>query len=217
MLDLLKRFLVRTEFSSYEDFFRGFGIRVPEEGFNFGYDVVDARAADEPGRMALLWCNDHGEERRLSFADMKAGSDRAAQVFAAHGIRKGDAVMLLSKGHHQFWPCLVALHRLGALAVPASHMLKKKDLLYRFNVTAAKMVICADETSLLNEVDAAAREYPGLVRVILGSRRSGWYAFDEEIGKWPADFPRPQGTDATHPHSMQALGGRPARFLALII
>ena len=195
-MSLTARFCPRTEFNSYEDFYRNFTINIPAN-FNFAYDVVDVYAAKEPDRRALVWCDDHGREEIYDFARMRAVSCQAARFFHSLGIRKGDVVMLLSKGNHQFWPCLVALHRLGAIAVPASHMLKKKDLLYRFNVTAAKMVVCADEAPLLNEVDAAAREYPGVVRAVLGSRRGGWYDFDEEIAKQPASFPRPRGGDAT--------------------
>ena len=203
MLDLLKRFLVRTEFSSYEDFFRGFGIRVPEEGFNFGYDVVDARAADEPDRMALLWCNDHGEEQRLSFADMKAGSDRAAQVFAAHGIGKGDAVMLTLKNRYEFWFCIVALHKLGAIVVPATHMLTEHDLEYRFTKAHVKMIVCAPDDGLCGYVDQACAAMGAAAPLrarVAAAPREGWIDFSAEWKAADGQWTRPAWTVGADVH-----------------
>ena len=196
-MSLLKDYCPRIDFASYEDFFANFRLNIPEN-FNFAYDVVDKYAATEPARRALVWCNDFGKEKIYDFAEMSQASCQAANFFKSLGIKKGDFVILLSKGHHQFWPCVLALHRIGAIAVPGTHMLKKKDLLYRFSVTEAKMIICADERCLLDEVDAAVQSWPGVIRVALGSSRSGWYDYDLETAKFPREFPRPQGPDATH-------------------
>jgi acetyl-CoA synthetase len=125
-MSMLKQFVNRTEFASYEDFRDHLEIRVPEN-FNFAYDVVDAYAAREPARRAMVWCNDEGAEKIVTFADLKAGSDCAAQVFAKLGIRKGDAVLMIMKGRLEFWHALLGLHKLGAIGVPATHMLTEHD------------------------------------------------------------------------------------------
>ena len=118
-MSMLERFVNRTAFASYEDFRDHLEIRVPEN-FNFAYDVVDVYAQAEPARRAMVWCNDEGAEKIVTFADLKAGSDRAAQVFQQHGIRKGDAVLLILKGRLEFWHCLMGLHKLGAVGVARS-------------------------------------------------------------------------------------------------
>jgi len=138
-MSLLNQFVNRTEFSSYEDFRDHLEIRVPAR-FNFAYDVVDAYARTEPERRAIVWCNDEGEERTETFADLKAASDRAAQVFWQHGIRKGDRVLLILKCRLEFWHCLLGLHKLGAVAVPATHMLTEHDLAYRFERAGIRLV-----------------------------------------------------------------------------
>ena len=212
---MLKRYLTKTEFGSYEDFAANFGIRAPEGGFNFGYDVVDARAAEEPDRMALLWCNDHGEEKRLTFADMKEGSDRAAQVFAQNGIGKGDTVMLTLKNRYEFWFCIVGLHKLGAVAVPATHMLTEHDLEYRFGKAHVKMIVCAADEGLCGYVEKAcaamgaaapkrAKWGDGVWQSMKGhpaAKRAGARtakAHLEASGRrWNMDSPKKQGPTAT--------------------
>ena len=194
-MNLLKKFLPRTEFGNYADFYENFKL-LPTPGFNFAYDVVDARAAAEPDRMALLWCNDHGEERRLTFADMKDGSDRAAHVFSAHGIRKGDAVMLTLKNRYEFWFCIVALHKIGAVVVPATHMLTEHDLEYRFSKAHVKMIVCAPDDGLCAYAEKAAAAMgpaaPALARV--ASPRPGWIDFSAEWAAADAPWVRPSDT-----------------------
>ena len=126
MSRLFEQYLVKSEFSSMEDFQEHFQLVVPEN-FNFGYDVVDALAARKPDKLAMIWTNVAGAERRFTFADIKRESDRAAAFFAQQGVAKGDSVMLILKRHAEFWFSIVALHKLGAVAIPATHLLTTKD------------------------------------------------------------------------------------------
>ena len=125
MVDLRK-----TTFTSVDDYQKNLEFIVPEN-FNFAYDVVDAWAEEEPDKLALLWTNDEGEEIRLTFADLKQRSDQAAVYLQQLGIGHGDMVMLILKRRLEWWISMLALHKLGAVAIPATHMLTKKDIIYR--------------------------------------------------------------------------------------
>ena len=129
---MVERFLAKTNFASQEDFIKNLKINVPEN-FNFGYDVVDAWAAEQPDKNALLWTNDRGESRQFSFADMKRYTDMTASYFQSLGIGRGDMVMLILKRRYEFWYSTIALHKLGATVIPATHLLTKKDIVYRCN------------------------------------------------------------------------------------
>ncbi|MBR2105720.1 MAG: AMP-binding protein, partial [Treponema sp.] len=115
---MLEQFLEKTEFENYDDFFKNFKIKVPEN-FNFGYDVVDALAAKTPNANALVWCNDNDEEKTFSFAEIKERSDKAAAYFKKIGIKKGDFVMLILQRRYEFWISIIALHKIGAAVIPA--------------------------------------------------------------------------------------------------
>jgi len=110
---MLDSYLPRTQFESYEDFVENFSISVPES-FNFSYDVADEIARNEPGRVALIWCDDRGNEAIFTFGQLKKFSDKAAAFFQSVGIGKGDPVMLILKRRYEFWFCLLGLHKLGA-------------------------------------------------------------------------------------------------------
>ena len=122
---LLRRFCPRLEFDSYEDFKENFKINVPDD-FNFGYDCVDAWAETEPGKRALVWCNDRGEERVFTFNDIKAASNRICNYLTSLGISKGDKVMLIMKRRYEYWMTVTALHKIGAVGIPASFQLTEK-------------------------------------------------------------------------------------------
>ena len=124
---MVERFLSQTSFTSQEDFIKNFKINVPEN-FNFGYDVVDAWAAEQPDKPALLWTNDKGEHHQFTFADMKRYTDMTASYFQSLGIGHGDMVMLILKRRFEFWFSIIALHKLGAVVIPATHLLTKKDI-----------------------------------------------------------------------------------------
>ncbi|HEY6000457.1 MAG TPA: AMP-binding protein [bacterium] len=177
-MEILSRFLPRAEFSSYDDFFSNFRVEVPA-GFNFAFDVVDERAARTPQAPALVWCDPDGREAAFTFADVKAWSDRAANVFAAAGVKKGDAVMLVLKRRYEYWFALLGLHKLGAVAIPATHLLREKDIVYRVRAAKIGAIVSVGEPGLLAHVDAAAAQCPEL-RVkahVGGGARPGWLDF----------------------------------------
>ena len=197
-MSMLKQFVNRTEFSSYEDFRDHLEIRVPEN-FNFAYDVVDATAAAEPARRAMVWCNDAGEGRDVTFAELKAGSDRAAQLFRKHGVRKGDTVLLILKGRLEFWHALLGLHKLGAIGVPATHMLTEHDLAYRFERASIRMVVTVPDEALEEAIDRAAAKTAGapVAKVKLSGARAGWLDFAAEMQAADGRWTRPTGAEAT--------------------
>lgn len=201
MSSLLHRFVSRVDFQSYEDFKENFRIIVPES-FNFAYDVVDVYAQQDPQKRALVWCNDHGEEKVITFGEMKLLSDKAANLFKAYGIHKGDTVMLTLKSRWEFWVCMVGLNKIGAISIPSTHMLKSKDFVYRIKKADLKMIVCIAENGVPDEIDAAQRELGGvpLVKALVGSRslvRDGWINFDAELEEASPEFVRPSGEEAT--------------------
>ncbi|MDR2185975.1 MAG: AMP-binding protein [Treponema sp.] len=154
MDDLLKRFLPREEFHSYEDFYANFAINVPDD-FNFAYDVADELARIRGDRKALVWCDEQGAGAVFTFADVKRRSDQAANVLKAAGIGKGDRVMLILKRRYEYWFILLALHKLGAAAIPATHLLTAKDIIYRSEAADIAGIICVDDPDLMCRVDEA--------------------------------------------------------------
>jgi acetyl-CoA synthetase len=193
---LLDRYLAQTEFSSYQDFRDHFEIRVPP-AFNFAYDVVDEYARIEPDKMALVWCDDRGHAANFTFRQMKEASDRTANLFRALGVGKGDPVMLILKRRYEFWFCLLALHKLGAVAIPATHQLTAKDLVYRNNAADIKVVVATADPEVLGHVDTAQGQSPSLkVKVAVGGPRPGWIDFDRVFSQTSADFVPPTGDAA---------------------
>ena len=156
---MVEKFLSRTVFTSQEDYIRNFRIRVPAD-FNFAYDVVDAYAAEEPDKKALLWTEDRGGEIQFTFADMKRETDRTASYFQSLGIGRGDMVMLILKRRYEFWFSILALHKLGAVAIPATHLLTRKDVVYRCNMAGIKAIVAAGEPVITGHIAAAMPESP---------------------------------------------------------
>lgn len=197
-MSLLDRFLYKTEFESYEDLKENYRVKLPES-FNFAFDVVDVIAKETPDKIALVWCDDNGNEKIINFAEMKLMSDRAANFFKNHKIRKGDAVMLTLKSRYEFWYCLLGLHRIGAIAVPATHMLTTKDLVYRINLADIKMVVAVDEKSLINAIDEAQKECGDRLKMkaVVNGSYDGWINFDRELDHAGDVFERPTGEEAT--------------------
>ena len=162
---MLDRFLDKTEFESYEDFMENFHVNVPEN-FNFAYDVVDTWAEREPDKPALLWTNDKGEKIQFSFADIKRESDKTASFFQSLGIGKGDMVMLILKRHYQFWFSIIALHKLGATVIPATHLLTKKDIIYRCRMAGIKAIVASGDPVVTSHINDALPECPSLHALI---------------------------------------------------
>lgn len=189
---MLERFLTRTSFSSQEEFRKDFHIRVPEN-FNFAYDVVDAYAAEQPGRKALLWTDDHGAEIQFTFGDLKRETDRTASYFQSLGIGRGDVVMLVLKRRYEFWFSILALHKLGAVVVPATHLLTRKDVVYRCNMAGIKAIVAAGERVITDHIAAAMPESPTtkLLLSVGPEVPEGFLDFHEGIAH-AAPFVRPQ-------------------------
>ena len=162
---MVERFITQTSFTSQEDFIKHFHVRVPEN-FNFGYDVVDAWAAEQPDKNALLWTNDRGEHHQYTYAELKEKTDRTASYFQSLGIGHGDMVMLILKRHYEFWYAIIALHKLGAVAIPATHLLTKKDIVYRCNAASIKMIVAAGDDVVLQHIIAAMPESPTVERLV---------------------------------------------------
>ncbi|MDR2485930.1 MAG: AMP-binding protein [Treponema sp.] len=151
---MLEQYVSSHEFDSYTDFYNTFSITVPDN-FNFAYDVIDELAAERPQDRALLWCDEGGAEAEFTYRDMKRLSDQAANVLAAAGIRKGDPVMLILKRRWEYWPVLLGLHKIGAMAIPATHLLTAKDIIYRCNAADIAGIISVDDEQLMLRVDEA--------------------------------------------------------------
>ena len=160
-----------TDCGSYEEMQQRLKLRIPEK-FNFAFDIVDEYARLCPEKRALVWCNDKGEEKQFSFGEISRLSKKLAASLYKMGIRKGDFVMLIMKRRAEYWITYPALHRLGAVAIPATHMLTKKDVVYRNNAAGVKMIIAAQDENILEHVDAAMADSPTLEhRVLLGGAR----------------------------------------------
>ena len=192
---MIKRFLRQTVFTSQEDYIKNLHINVPEN-FNFAYDVVDVYAQEQPDKKALLWTNDHGEERQFTFADMKRETDRTASFFQSLGIGKGDPVMLILKRRYEFWFSIMALHKLGAVVIPATHLLTKKDIIYRCNAAGIKAIVAAGESVITDHIIAAMPECPTVNALVsVGPEYpEGFRNFQQGIEE-AAEFVRPENVN----------------------
>lgn len=186
-----------TGFSSYEDFVKNFKINAPDD-FNFAYDVMDVLAEEKPEKLALLWTNLEGDVRRFTFADLKRLTDKAANFFYSQGIRKGDMVMLILKRHYEFWISILALHKIGAVVIPATHLLMKKDIVYRNNAAQVKAIVCTDKSEVIDHIDESEPESPSLkCKIVVGKDRPGWVNFTTGVEAASEDWERPAGEEAT--------------------
>lgn len=188
---MVERFLEQTSFTSQEDFKEHLKIKVPKD-FNFSYDVLDAWAAEAPQKNALLWTNDKGEHHQYSFAEMKKYTDMTASYFLQLGIGHGDMVMLILKRRVEFWFSIIALHKIGAVCIPATHLLTKKDIVYRCNAASIKMIVCAGEEVITTHITNALPESPTVEKVVSVGPYipEGFLDFHEGINQAPT-FIRP--------------------------
>ncbi len=194
---LLKKFLPRIEFDTYEDFKKNFKINVPED-FNFGYDVVDAWASAEPEKRALVWCDEDDNEKIFTFADISRLSNQAANYFKSLGVKKGMVVMLILRRRWEYWVCATALHKIGAILIPATLQLTTKDIVYRGNSAKVHAIICVNDPFVIRQVEDAQPQIPTLKhKILVAEKREGWHFFNEEIERFPSTFPRPTGEEAT--------------------
>jgi acetyl-CoA synthetase len=190
---------IKTDYKSYEDYYENYKINVPEN-FNFAFDVVEKIAKETPSKTALVWCNEEGKSATFTFAQINDYANKTANFFKSIGIKKGDAVMLILKRHYEFWFCLNALHKIGAIGIPATHLLSTKDIVYRNNAADVKMIICVDDENIIKRVDEAAPKSPTLKYKVVVSKNTinnNWLSYYREIEKQSKDFPRPTGAEAT--------------------
>ena len=190
-MTLYQRFLRKPEFGSYEDFLHNFRINVPEN-FNFAYDVLDVIAEEEPDKRALQWAHMDGRERAFTFAEIARLSKQAANLFVRLGVQKGDKVMLVLRRHYTFWIAIMALCRIGAVAVPATHLLTKKDIVYRANCAGIKMVVTSAEGCFAASCEEAMPDCPTVEKLlIVDGEREGWLDFEALLAEESDEFPRP--------------------------
>lgn len=172
----------------------GYTLKYPDT-FNFAYDVVDVIAAVEPERKALVWCNPKGEEHIFTYGDLKKYSDKTANMLRSKGIKKGDMVMVILKRHYQFWFLILALHKLGAVIIPATFLLTKHDVEYRVNAAGVKAVICTGEGDVAAHVDQALPACPGVeLRIMVNGQRDGWDDFMADMAAASDHFERVETT-----------------------
>jgi acetyl-CoA synthetase len=190
-MSLLNRYCPQIDFESTEDFLKNFRLNLPDD-FNFSHDVVDWYADNDPERLALVWVNDSGDEMILNFGELRRRADQTANFFRSRGIKKGDSVMLCLKGRWQFWTCLVALHKLGAIGVPATHMLQTSNIVYRLQKLRFKMILAAREATLMANIKAAVEETGQDISVCsVDGPVEGWEDFNALVAAMPAGFARP--------------------------
>ena len=162
---MIERFLKQTKFTSVEDYNKNLEFIIPEN-FNFAYDVMDAWAEEAPEKLALLWTNDQGEEIRTTYGELKEQSDQAASYLQSLGIGKNDPVMLILKRRYEWWVVMLALCKIGAIVIPATHMLTKKDIIYRNSRASVKAIICVDDAYVVSQIQAAMSESPTVKQYI---------------------------------------------------
>ena len=188
---MVERFLKQTHFESVEDYNEHLEFIIPEH-FNFAYDVMDEWAKEAPEKLALLWTNDQGVEIRATFAQLKEQSDQAASYLQTLGIGKGDPVMLILKRRYEWWIVMLALHKLGAVVIPATHMLTKHDIVYRNTRASVKAIICVDDAYVTSQIELAKSESPSVEQYIAIGENvpEGFRDYLKEIGTAP-QFTKP--------------------------
>lgn len=164
--------------------------------FNFAFDIVDKLGETHPDKLAMLHVSKDHKERRFTFGDMKKYSAMTANYFKALGIKKGDKVMLVLKRHYQFWFAINALHKIGAVVIPATNLLVQHDFDYRFNAAHVKAVVCTTDGDTAHQIDLAQPASKSLeLKIAVGGKREGWLDFDEGIAQCSDVFPRPEGDE----------------------
>ena len=181
-MNLLSRFTNDLNFKNYDDFYNRFRLIVPEN-FNFAYDVVDEYARLEPQKRAMVWCDDLGEEHTFTFADIKTLSDKTANYFLSRGIGKGDTILVILQRRYEYWMTLMALAKIGAIAIPATHMLMEKDLVYRMEKASVKAVVSVNDDELCDNILSAAKKVKCVRFLATLGKRDGFEDFSEGCDK----------------------------------
>ena len=196
----------RAQFENEEDFQANFQIAVPDN-YNFGFDCIDRLAVESPDKTALLWCNESGEERSFSFSELAFLSDAAARYFLSVGIRKGDTVMLILKRRFQYWYAVLGLIKIGAIAIPATHLLTKKDIAYRNEAARTTAILSVDDDRILETIEDAQQFFPAAYLIKIGEEREGWHSFDEGITRNSSGVPLPRTTINSDPMMLYFTSG----------
>lgn len=204
-MSLHQNYLDKTEFSSYEDFCKNFKLNVPEN-FNFAYDIIDHYAEAEPDRLALVWCDDHENDRRFTFSELKYWSEKTANYLIAQGIQKGDKVMFILRRRFEFYFFAFAAMKIGAIFIPSTNQLMKKDIVYRNNAAEVKAIIAYNDEAIIEHVESAATESPTVKKYIMvGGKRANWLDFDNEIKDISAEWKRPEGAANTYNNDLMII------------
>ena len=194
---LLDRYLPRIEFDSYEDFRDNYRVNVPEN-FNFGWDIVDEWAKQEPEKKALLWLSHEKEERTFTFTDISKLSNQTCHYFKSLGLKKGDVVLLILRRRWEYWVIATALHKLGIILIPGNLLFTTHDIAYRGNMAEISAIIACDDEYIRGQIDGAAPQIKTLrKKIAVAQPREGWDFFTDEIAKYPDTFERPTGDEAT--------------------
>lgn len=194
---LLDRFLPRIDFDSYEDFKENYRVNIPKD-FNFGFDIVDEWARQEPEKVALVWCDDHGNEKRFTFTEVSRLSNKAANYFKSIGIKKGSVVMMILRRRWEYWICATALHKIGAVLIPGTIQMTKKDIAYRANSANVCALVCVDDDFVISQAEQALSEMETVEHMIIAEgHRDGWATLEDEMAPFAETFPRPTGAEAT--------------------
>jgi len=152
-----------------------------DDKFNFAYDCVDKIAEKDPNKTAMLWVSGDKQEHNFTFADMRKYSNMTANYFASLGIGKGDRVMVVLKRHYQFWFAMLALHKMGAIAIPATNQLVEHDFTYRYKAAGVKAIICTADGGVSDQAELASAEFPGMIKILVGGKKHGWHDFNGEM------------------------------------
>ena len=186
---MIERFLKQTKFTSVEDYNKNLEFIIPEN-FNFAYDVMDAWAEEAPEKLTILWTNDQGEEIRTTYGELKEQTDQAASYLQSLGIGKNDPVMLILKRHYEWWVIMLALCKIGAIVIPATHMLTKHDIVYRNTRASVKAIICAKDDYIIGQIKLAMPESPTVKQYITLGDEDGFHNWKKEWQQTPK-FVRP--------------------------
>ena len=166
-----------------------FDLRLPDN-FSYAYDIIDRIAEAEPDRRAMIWCDDEGREKVFTYGELSGLSNKAANMLLDKGIRKGDKIMTVLKRHWQMWVAVLAIEKIGAVLIPATNQLKKKDYVYRFDAGDIDYVIATGDGDVCENIESACTECPLKLKFIAKGEREGWISFDTEFEKYPDKLER---------------------------
>ena len=165
-----------------------------DDKFNFAFDCVDEIAKKSPDKLAMMWVGNDKTDRKFTFSDMKKYSAKTANYFESLGIKKGDTVMLVLKRHYQFWFCMLALHKIGAIAIPATNQLVEHDFTYRYKAANVKAIVCTADGDVSVEAEKAAAEFPDMLKILVGGKKDGWNDFNVEMERFSTHYNRTENT-----------------------